>query len=310
MNPPSDEKQDLSEQLVDALNALFGVHHGFRATHAKGVVCEGVFAPAPNASSLSRAPHFQESVKATVRFSDTSGIPNVPDNDPLASPHGCAIRFHLPQGGNADIVAHSYNGFPVGTPEEFLTFLHALAASGPEAPKPTPIETFFGSHPRAAQFAMAPTPPPISFATESYFGVNAFRFTNGQGESRYGRYQIRPVAGEADLAEAEAAKQGPNYLFEELDKRLANGPVAFRLLVQLPNEGDPLNDASLVWPDDRPTVEIGVLTVTNRVADSDAAQRALTYNPMHLADGIEPSQDPILLARPGIYSVAVKRRQQ
>jgi catalase len=44
---------------VDALNALFGLHRGYRPVHAKGILCEGTFAPAATAASVSRAPHFQ-----------------------------------------------------------------------------------------------------------------------------------------------------------------------------------------------------------------------------------------------------------
>ena len=146
----SAQKQELYEHIVDAFNAIFGTHPGYRAAHAKGIVCEGTFTPAAAAASLSRAPHFQrDSVPVTVRFSDATGIPTIPDGDPNASPRGLGIKFHLPGGVDSDIVAHSYNGFPVGTAEEFLGFLQALATSGPTAPKPTPIEAFLGTRPRA-----------------------------------------------------------------------------------------------------------------------------------------------------------------
>ncbi len=136
-------KNELYGKLVDALNALFGVHPGFRATHAKGVICEGTFTPNAAAASLCRAPHLAGgTTPVTVRFSDFTGIPNIPDTDPNASPRGMGIKFHVAGGPDTDIVAHSFNGFPVGTAEEFLDFLEALGKSGPDAPKPTPIEVF------------------------------------------------------------------------------------------------------------------------------------------------------------------------
>src|SRR5271169_1612502 len=105
---------DLSLQLVDALNALFGSHPGYRAVHAKGIVCQGAFRPAAAAASISRSPHLQQApVPVTVRFSDFAGVPHIPDGDPNSSPRGLAIKFHLPGGAVTDIVAHSYNGFPV-----------------------------------------------------------------------------------------------------------------------------------------------------------------------------------------------------
>jgi catalase len=196
----SPNNEQLHEQLVDALNALFGVHPGFRPTHAKGVICEGTFTPSAKAASLSRAKHFlDETTPLTVRFSNFTGIPNIPDTDPNASPRGMGIKFHVGGGPDSDIVAHSFNGFPVGTAEEFLEFLRALGNSGPDAAKPTPIEKFLSTRPRATAFAMTPKPAPASFASQSFFAVNAFRFIDAQGTSRHARYQIHPVDGDVHL---------------------------------------------------------------------------------------------------------------
>ena len=305
----STQKQEIYEHIVDAFNAIFGTHPGYRAAHAKGIVCEGTFTPAASAASLSRAPHFQrDTVPVTVRFSDSTGVPNIPDGDPNASPRGLGIKFHLPGGVVSDIVAHSHNGFPVGTAEEFLEFLQALAASGPTTPKPTPIEAFLGNHPRALTFATTPKPAPVSFATESYYGVNAFRFINREGASRYARYQIHPVGSEAHLGDAEAAQRPPNFLFDELRERLSRGPAELRLVAQLAGAGDPIDDGSVSWPDDRPQLELGSIKVMKPVADSDAAQRKLIFDPIRLVDGIELSNDPLPPARSAIYSISYSRR--
>ncbi len=99
-------------ELVDALSAVFGKQAKNRAVHAKGIVAEGTFTPAPGASALSKAPHFAARVPVVARFSDFAGVPNVPDADPLASPRGLALKFHLPDGSDTDLVTHSFNGFP------------------------------------------------------------------------------------------------------------------------------------------------------------------------------------------------------
>jgi catalase len=106
-----------------------------------------------------------------------------------------AIRFRLADGSDTDIVAHSYNGFPSATIDEFRDFATALGSSGADAPKPTPIEVFLSTHPIAKKFLESQSPPPASYATVSYFGVNTFKFTNAEGTVTFGRYQIRPVAG-------------------------------------------------------------------------------------------------------------------
>jgi catalase len=165
--------------LVDALNGVFGKQTDNRAVHAKGIVLEGKFTPSPEAAALSKAPHLQgTAVPVTVRFSDFAGVPAIPDSDPNASPRGMAVKFHLPDGSDTNIVTHSYNGFPTATADEFQQLLIALAASGPDAPKPTPLEKFFETHPIAKTFLTAEKPAPVSFGTLPYFGVNSFKFTD------------------------------------------------------------------------------------------------------------------------------------
>ena len=297
--------------LVDALTKLSGgPHPGMRANHAKGVLVTGRFTPTKAAATLSKAPHFARSVPVLVRFSDPTGVPNLPDADPNASPHGIAIRFQLPGGTSTDIVSLSANAFPVATPEDFLAFLTAVAQSGPGAAKPTPIERFLGSHPAALKFVSTPRPAPESFATLAFYGINAFKFTNAGGVSRYGRYQIRPAAGEHAPSDAAAAKAAPDYLMDDLPRRIAKGPVKFRLLVQLAQPGDPVNDPTVVWPADRKLLELGTISLTGTVKDQVAEQKALMFNPLSLLAGIEPSDDPVLLARPAAYGVSFSRRLQ
>src|SRR6478672_3327275 len=240
----SQPSASLPQQIADELVLLNGgVHTGFRFNHAKGIVVSGSFTPTAQAKTLSRAAHFSgPTVPVTVRFSNASGVPANADNDPQSGPRGMAIRFNLPDKGFTDIVSISHNGFVVGTGEDFLAFFKAIAASGPDASHPSPIETFFGSHPLAAKFAMDVQARPKSYATAAYFGNNAFVFVNGQGKRQPVRYQIIPAAGVVNLDSAAASKQGANYLQEELQRRLTKEPVQFRLFAQLPNQGDPTKD--------------------------------------------------------------------
>ncbi len=303
-------QEPLPVALVHALNKVAGGPHiGFRANHAKGVLVTGTFTPAKTAPSFSSAPHFAKSVPVLVRFSDTTGVPNIPDASPDASPHGMAIRFKLPDGGQTDIVSiSSNNGFPVATPEDFLALLTAIGNSGPGVPKPTPVEQFLGSHPAALKWVTTPRPPPQSFGTLAFYGVNAFKFTNAKGVSHYGRYQILPVAGEHALTAAEVTKEEPNYLMDELPKRIATGPVKFKLVVQVAKEGDVTNDATALWPADREIVELGVLSLTATEKEQVKEQKALLYNPLSLTPGIEASTDPILAARPPAYAISYTQR--
>src|ERR1700729_911669 len=151
---PTDEKiVALSQQLLEKFDLIFGLHPGFRPAHAKGIMLHGTFTPTPEAAQVSRAPHLNRpSVPATVRFSNSTGIPVIPDNDPNADPRGCAIRFHLAERVHTDIVSHSANGFPVKNGQEFLEFLSAIAATDMTKIPGSPLEKFLGSHPAALAF--------------------------------------------------------------------------------------------------------------------------------------------------------------
>lgn len=303
-------QKSLSEQLVDAFNAVFGVHPGIRANHAKGVVLEGVFTPAATAASVSKASHLKKQktpVPVTVRFSDGSGLPTVPDTEEI--PRGVAVKFHLPDKSSTDIVLLSVNGFPVSTAEEFRDFLLAISASGPDAPKPTAFDNFLSAHPAAKAFVEAPKPPPVSYATLSYFGLNAFKFTNSKGLSTFGRYQLRPIAGEKFLTKEQVSTKGPDYLSDEIRQWVRRGPIKFTLLVQVADIGDKTDDPSIVWPNSRKTIELGTITITKAVADSQAAEKKLLFVPGALVPGIEPA-DPMIAARSAAYVVSLSRRAQ
>ena len=301
-------EKNLYEQVIDALNAIFGSHPGYRPVHAKGVICEGTFRASAEARALTRAPHMQGSpVPLLVRFSDFSGIPAVRDGDPTASPRGMAIRFQLQGGRSTDIVAHSYNGFPARDAAEFLAFLRALASSGPSVGKPTPLDTFLADHPAAKLFVETPKPIPQSFATESYYPVDTFQFINRDGRRQPGRYRVVPIAGERHLQASEAANVPSNFLFDELRQRLQSNPVQFQLVVQLPADADPIEDPTLPWPEDRQQKEFGILTITKLSADSSSVERSLGFDPARLTDGIEPG-DPLIEVRSAVYAIATRRR--
>jgi catalase len=142
-----------------------------------------------------------------------------------------------------DIVAHSTNGFPVRTGEEFLVFLRAAATSG--AGRPEALGAFLAAHPHAKRFVDTPTPIPTSFAREASFAVMAFTFTNADGVRRHGRFRVRAEAGTAYLSDAEAAAQSADFLVDELGPRLAQGPVTLGVFAQMAAPGDDGADASV-----------------------------------------------------------------
>jgi catalase len=306
---PSDTEQ-LAQQAADLFLRAFGTHPGFRLAHAKGIVCEGTFTASPEAVQLSRAAHFNgKPVPVTVRFSDATGVPQIPDGDPNSNPKGMAIRFKLPDGSITDIIANGQNGFPAGTPADFVSFLGSLLASGPGVPKPTPLEKFLATHPSTMRFLATPNPQPASFATYAYFGNNAFIFVNARGQRQATRYQIIPLAGTQHLDATAAAAKSPDFLMDEFRSRIGQAPVEFSLQVQLAGPNDPTNDATLVWPDDRKKIVLGTIRLNTVDPKSAETERAMIYDPTHLTDGIELSDDPLPAFRAQVYSISYTRRQ-
>jgi catalase len=309
----TDEKLlTLSRDALELFEKLDGgIHPGFRPAHAKGILLAGVFTPSSEASSLTSAPHIKRhDTPVTVRFSDFAGIPSVADNDPQnASPRGCAIRFHLAEHVHTDIIGHSVDAFPARTAEGLLDFLSALIATDPAGPHPNAIEQFLGTHPAALAFVQIPKPIPTSLARESFFAVSAFRFTNAEGVSRYGRYRILPVAGNEYLDEAGAAAQTPNFLFDEIEQRLAKGPAHFRIVVQLAADGDTVDDATVRWPENRPQLTFGEISLTGIQPDNAREQQQIIFDPIPRVEGIEASADPLFEPRANIYLMAGRRRR-
>jgi catalase len=310
--PLSDNPQAvaLRNDVLQVFDDLDGVHPGFRPAHAKGRFFSGTFTPAVGARSLTKAPHVQRDfTPIIVRLSDFAGVPTVPDNSGDASPRGCAIRFQLGEHEHTDIVAHSAEGFPVRTAFEFVEFLRAVLASGPDAPSPKPIETFLATHPKALEYVQMPKPIPASFAKESFFAVSAFKFISGDGVEQFGRYRILPEEQKEYLDAETAAAKGPDFLFEEIAQRLQNGLVRYRIFVRLAGPGDPVDDSTIQWPSDREEIEFGVITLTSEIPESDANTRRIIFDPIPRIDGIEASADPLFEQRADVYLASGRRRR-
>ena len=307
--PALAEDPPVTTQIVDLANKLNGVHPGFRAFHAKGVVVEGTFKASPEAASLSRASLFDgHTIPVTVRFSDGNGMPQVADGSAAANPHGMAIKYHLRGGADTDMVTNSLKFFPVGTGEDFRDLLLAIIASPPDAPKPTKLEQFFASHPNAPK-AFGSVATPDSYADEEYHSLDAFVFVSKSGRRQAVRYLVVPEKA-LHLSAEEAAKQPPDFLSDELPRRIASKPVIFHLKAQLAEPGDQTKDASQPWPDDRKVVELGVLTLDKVAPDSLEAEKKLLFLPTSLTAGIELSDDPLPSARAAAYAVSFARRSQ
>jgi catalase len=297
----------LAEQAVDAINDISGAHPGHRAAHAKGNLLAATFTATPDAARLTTAAHMQaEPVRSTVRFSNGGGNPDIPDY--AREGRGMAVKFYLPDGSTTDIVALSLPCFFVRTPEDFLEFTRTRKPD-PETGQPDmeKVGAWLGAHPEAQQAIQAAVgaEPPESYATVAYNSIHSFRWIDADGNGRFLRYRWEPEAGESTISDDEARERGRDYLREDI---LERGGAAFRLLVVLAEEGDPVDDPTVAWPDEREQVEVGRLELVGPETDREQGEDVLVFDPMRVTDGIEPSDDPILRFRPRAYAVSVERR--
>jgi catalase len=297
--------QPAPQQMVNALYTAFGDNHS-RAVHAKGSMAVGRFEPSADARSLTKAKLFAaKSMPVLVRFSDFTGIPNIPDTVGDANPRGFALKFTLPDGSTADVVTHSFNGFPTATTEEFRQLLLAIGAKG--GGNGAPLDAFLGSHPIAKTFLTTQKPPAVSYGTLSYFGVNSFEYTAANGHKAFVRYRFVPRAGEVFVPAAELSSKGPDYLQEELPQRLATGPIIFDWYAQIAEAGDATGNPSVAWPETRRLVKLGTITLDRVAPDPVAADKATMFRPLNVPAGIDPA-DPMLGVRQAAYPLSFAHR--
>ncbi|KAF9503314.1 hypothetical protein BS47DRAFT_1374481 [Hydnum rufescens UP504] len=281
MSPTNENLTKLSQDLITQFQSQFGKNPGLRPNHARGVLLTGTFIPSSSAPTLSSAPHFnQSSTPVTVRFSSATGVPLISDNNPKANPRALSLRFHLGDRGRADIISHSVNGFATRTGEEFLEFMRAGVASPDDGPSPSPLDTFLDAHPATRLFVDTPRPSPSSFAREAYYGVHAYKFTNKDGKAQFARYRFAPDGGVDHLDDATTKTKGSDFLYNELDTRISQGPVSFQLLAQIAEEGDTVDDATIAWPEERQVLDLGKVTLNAFVEDDSKEQKQIIFDPI------------------------------
>jgi catalase len=150
--------------------------------------------------------------------------------------------------------------------------------------------------------------PPRSFATATYYGLHAFGFVNAAGEKVYVRYMFVPEAGDQRISTAEGKRLGRDYLHDEIRERVAAGPVRFALELVVAEPGDPVNDPSAAWPEERRRVSAGTLELTGLDTEREKGDDVLVFDPTRVTDGIELSDDPVLHFRKAAYGESVARR--
>ncbi|GLQ88972.1 catalase family peroxidase [Dyella flagellata] len=295
-----------AQQLVNQLQAnAGGTFPGYRRNHAKGVCVAGYFDSNGQAQAYSIAQVFMPGRTPVMgRFAIPGGNPYAPDGSaPIRS---LALRFTQANGQQWRTGMNSMPVFLVATPQAFYEFLQAQQPD-PSTGKPNPAKmgAFFAAHPETAAFLawVKTARPSASFATESYWSLNAFVFVDANGQKHAVRWRVVPQTSGTSTGASDA-----DYLDADLTRRLAQGPLRWHLVFTLANPGDPTNDATKAWPSDRREIDAGTLVLTGTEAQESGACRDINYDPTILPHGIEISDDPLLPARSAAYATSYLRR--
>lgn len=296
-------------QMVDALNSVFGKHKDARGSHAKGVCATGQFWPSADASRWVKSRLFSlDNTPAVLRFSVGGGNPNLSDKSRTV--RGLSLRLQN-EAETYDLLMISEPVFFAATPASFVAFLQARVAD-PETKKPDPenIKAYEANFPdgKLQPRLLASHPAPASYATTPYFSTHAFRFVNSVGAAVWGRLVMEPSAGTVYLSGEQEASLPDLFLAADLERRLQNGEVHFSLFIQLAGTNDSLVDPSEPWSENgAKRIELGGLSVQQITSDIQCDRGV--FDPLRLPCGIEPSDDPVLMARSAAYSVSLQRRQ-
>ena len=294
-----------TDEAIEAIRGTGGAQPGCRALHAKGTLYRGTFTATPDAAGLSRARHLDGStVPALIRFSNGSGNPK--QNDALPGVRGMAVKFTLPDKSTTDVSTQTARLFVSSTPDGFIDLLKAMR---PGLTTPLRMATYLLTHPRvlgALPGLREANKVPASYATIEYHGLHAFRWIGADGSDRFVRYHLVPTAGEQALGPA-AQGRGPDFLTDELNARLASGPVRFDFRVQVAAPNDSTVDPSAPWQGTQ-VVTVGTLEITGLDTERERGDDIVVFDPMRVTDGIEPSDDPVLRFRTLAYSASVKLR--
>jgi catalase len=298
-----------AQQIVDAFEATSLPHPGFRRNHAKGICVTGRFESNGNASVLSRASVFDPGTYPIVgRFSAPGTDPARPDAN--SKVRSFALQFALPGREQWRTAMNSAPIFAVRTPEAVFEQLSAQALDASGHKDPVKMAAFLRAHPEAQAFNawLDSHPPSSAFFNASYFSIDAFRFVDRQGGTRYVRWRVVPDTAYRPIG---AATEGdPDFLEHDLVARLEHGPLRWHLMISVAKAGDPVDDATRQWPAerDRDSIDAGTLVIDRAQSQIDGPCRDVNFDPLVLPQGIEASNDPLLAARSSVYADSFYRR--
>ena len=298
-------------RFADRFEQVYGRHDGFRRNHAKGLSATGSFASNGAGAAICRAAVFQPGTSPLIgRFSLGGGLPDQADQPDTV--RGLGLLFQTSNGQQWRTAMINVPVFTDSTPQGFYDRMLA-AKPLPDTGKPDPqkMAAFLDSHPEtvAAMKIIKQSPPSAGFEDSTFYGLNAFRFTNGDGATVPVRWSAVPQEAPASPA-APVSSIGRDYLFDDVIRAVTQRPLRWRLLLTVGEPGDPTNDATKPWPQSRRSIDAGTITISAVQTEEAGNARDINFDPTVLPDGMTLSDDPIPGARSAVYARSFTRRAE
>lgn len=296
-----------ASDFIAVFKELFGTQPGVRKGHAKGVCAVGEFTPSAAAQSQFNSPLFSAAaVPLVMRFSMGGGNPQADERS--NAPRGIGVQFQLSDNQVHTLAGLSTPMFAGKNPQQFLGLLQLNAKRARGEADADDLKAYFAANPEAARQGnyLANNPPAAEYTQSDYFGVHTFMATQHDGQVQPFRWQLQPQQGTVALTAEQQQQLPPSFLADRLAARLAaDGQVSFDWYWQLPQQTDVLDDPSQPWPADRSRIKVGEITVTG---SHDEACQQVNFDPNRLANGIQPSNDPVLAIRSAAYAISWAQR--
>ncbi|HTV98627.1 MAG TPA: catalase family peroxidase [Steroidobacteraceae bacterium] len=285
-------------RMVDAFTPPGGPPLGHRRNHAKGICFTGVFESNGAGTELSRAQIFARGEYPALGRLNL-GTPDANAADASVRVRGMGLQISAPDGEKWRSAMINAPVFAVSTPQAFYQLLLASKSKDPNA-----MPTFVAAHPEFGGFAAWAKNGPWtgSYAEERFNSLDSFIFEDSKGTSHAVRWSLVPAAQPVPVPPEELATRGPDFLEQEITRRVQGGPVRWTLIVTAANPGDPTADPTRPWPPDRRTIEVGTLIARQIEAERDGPCRDINFDPTVLPAGIKTSDDPFPAARSSVYA--------
>ena len=293
---------------MDVLDRYGGALPSFRRAHARGVGVRGHFTATPEVAALTTAEHMQgDRIETVLRLSNSSTSPHSGDRKTVL---GMGVRFELPSGGHSAWAALTIERAPFRVPDDFIGLTRATARTKRGGPNLVRVLAHAVTHLPSVPglLAVLRQQTAQSFARSRFNGLHAYYLVDAEGRRRAFRYRWVPSEEPGTLTPEQDRAYPPQFLISELRQRLRKGPVSWQLVLQMAEPGDPTDDITKQWPEDRPQILAGMLVV-DRLHEDPVLVDDLMFDPTAVPPGIELSDDPVLHFRSEAYVASQKLRR-